>query len=136
MRHAVERISTGTWAAYAQARLLRSARGDWPSAETLLRLAEDQGGDGWALLVLTRGELPRRGDRGRLERVFDPEQWTRPLVEVPTCEALWACVLESERLYAYLHDPRGRELKLRWLHGSAVQWDSDERMAATLRASP
>jgi hypothetical protein len=135
MRHLMDRVSAGTWAAYAQARAIRTAKGDWPAASTLYRLAEAEGGDGWALLVLTRGELPARGTRppgrrrerelpGNLERIFQRpgEVWTRPQVVVPTCEAMWACVLNADFLYAYLYDPWEREVKLYHLERAAGDW--------------
>jgi hypothetical protein len=134
MRHLVERVSAGTWAAYGQARALRATKGDWPTAATLHRLAEAEGGDGWALLVLTRGELPGRGDRdarqrrehelpGTLEPIFRQGQlWTRPLVVVPSCQALWACALSEANLYAYLYDPWDREIRMRDLEQAARDW--------------
>ena len=58
MREAWEQISPATWHCYAHARSARSAGGGWPSAEALIEVARGEGADPWALLVLTRGELP------------------------------------------------------------------------------
>ena len=129
MREARERIGAGTWHAYAHALAARSALGDWPSAATLLEVATGEGADPWALLVLTRGELPGltpdrpREPTGGIERIFaGGEYWTRPTVLVPTCEALWAVVLSDGMLYARLRDPWERRLDLRYLLQYARDW--------------
>ncbi len=138
MREAREQISPATWHAYAHALAARSARGGWPSAETLIEVAQSEGGaDPWALLVLTRGELPGltpdrpREPTGRIERIFARDgYWTRPTVLVPTCEALWAVVLCDDMLYARLRDPWERRLDLRHLLPYAREWSrpSDSRV--------
>ena len=129
MREAREQIGPGTWHAYAHALAARSARGGWPSAETLIEVAQGEGADPWALLVLTRGELPGltpdrpREPTGRIEGIFARDRyWTRPTVLVPTCEALWAVVLCDDMLYARLRDPWERQLDLRHLLPYARQW--------------
>ena len=128
MREGREQIAPGTWHAYAHALAGRSARGGWPSAATLLEVARGEGADPWALLVLTRGELPGltperpREPTGKIERIFaGGEYWTRPTVLVPTCEALWAVVLSDDMLYARLRDP-DRALDLRHLLRYARDW--------------
>ncbi len=137
MREARERIRPGTWHAYAHALAGRSARGGWPSAATLLEVAHGEGAEPWALLVLTRGELPGltaerpRAPTGELERIFAMrERCARPTVLVPTCEALWAVVLSDDMLYARLRDPWERQLDLRHLLPYARQWSrpSDSRV--------
>ena len=129
MREAREQIRPTTWHAYAHALSARSALGDWPSAQTIFELARGEGADPWALLMLTRGELPGltperpRKPTGRIERVFaGGEYWTRPTVLVPTCETLWACVLCDDQLYARLRDPWDREIDPRTRHRSALDW--------------
>ena len=79
--------------------------------------------------MLTRGELPGltparpRAPTGELERIFAMrERYARPTVLVPTCEALWACVLTEDQLYARLRDPWERRLDLRHLLPYARQW--------------
>ncbi len=137
MREAREQIGPGTWHAYAHALAARSARGGWPSAETLIEVARGEGADPWALLVLTRGELPGltpdrpREPTGRIEGIFARGRyWWRPTVLVPTCEALWAVVLSDDMLYARLRDPWERQLDLRHLLPYAREWSrpSDSRV--------
>ncbi len=137
MRQAREKIGAATWHAYAQALAARSALGEWPSATTLLELARSEGADPWALLVLTRGELPGltpdrpREPTGRIEGIFARDRyWWRPTVLVPTCEALWAVVLSDDMLYARLRDPWERQLDLRHLLPYAREWSrpSDSRV--------
>ncbi len=129
MREAREQISPATWHAYAHAMAARSTLGSWPSAETLLEVAQGEGADPWALLVLTRGELPGltpdrpREPTGKIEGIFARDRyWTRPTVLVPTCEALWAVVLCDDMLYARLRDPWERQLDLRHLLRYARDW--------------
>ena len=143
MREAREKIGSATWHAYAQALAARSALGEWPSATTLLELARDEGADPWAVLVLTRGELPGltperpRELTGKIEGIFGgPEYWTRPTVLVPTCEALWAVVLSSDQLYARLRDPWDRLIDPRHLLRSARDWPSAQGTLAPPRIPP
>ena len=137
MREARERVGPTTWHAYGHALAARSARGGWPSAATLIEVAQGERADPWALLVLTRGELPGltpdrpREPTGKIERIFaGGGYWTRPTVLVPTCEALWAVVLSDHQLYARLRDPWERRLDPRHLLRCALDWSrpSDSRV--------
>ncbi len=143
MRQARENIGPATWHAYAQALAARSALGEWPSATTLLELARSEGADPWALLVLTRGELPGltpdrpRAPTGELERIFAMrERYARPTVLVPTCEALWACVLTEDQLYARLRDPWDRLIDPRTRYRSARDWSGAHGELAPPRIPP
>jgi hypothetical protein len=138
MRHIIERISDGTWRAYAQARALHSATGTWPRAATLARLAVDAEGDPWALLVLTRGELPSRAEPSVCIPAFtrDHVMCERPDLVVPTVEALWAVSLGEERLYARLCDVDDRRIKPRDLARQAARWERDEQLPGVVTAAP
>ncbi|MEB2346129.1 MAG: hypothetical protein OZ948_15480 [Deltaproteobacteria bacterium] len=92
--------------------------------------------------MLTRGELPERGAgrevTGRLVPIFEDGLYTRPPAIVPTCEALWACVLAEDRLVARLRDPWNRDVRRLGMVAVARDWqrslDRGESLAEPLLA--
>jgi len=121
----IEALPAELWFAYARARRLRTASGEWPEPVAVHRCAAVADADPWALLVLTRGELPEldpsRRLTGGLAAVDDLSRYARPLVLAPTPDALLALRL-AETLYCEVVDPWGRRVDRRWLERAASDW--------------
>ena len=65
MRQVIESIEPALWAAYSVAAADRRDEGAWPDVPRLARLADRLDTCPWALLALTRAELPEL-DRDRV----------------------------------------------------------------------
>ena len=126
MRQVIEAIEPALWVAYGVARAHRSDVGEWPEVPHLARQAENSQVDPWALIIMTRAELPEL-DRekmltGRLVRFDDRDVFWRPTVLAPTPDALVALYLMAAELYADVVDPWGRRVVPRDLHAYATDW--------------
>jgi hypothetical protein len=126
MRHLIESLPPALWRAYAAARDERDRTGAWPSVARVRALAQQHGACPWALLALTRGELPEldreRRLTGELVRIDDPTAWTRPTVLAPTPDCLRALYLAAADLYCRVVDPWGRDVPLQDLDRAARDW--------------
>lgn len=121
-RHsALEGVGAATWRCYGAALALRRAGGAWPEPETLRRLAESEGGDYHALLVLTRNVLPAADDPVALVPLSEP-RGLHGTALVPTVAALWAVVLRGQRVLARLQAPWGREIPRGRVESWARSW--------------
>lgn len=127
MRHLIEKLSPDTLTAYTRLRAVHDKIGTWPPAERVCQVADDCGGDRWAVLALTRGELPELDDRkqqtGKLVSYRrDPQYYTRRRVLAPTPETMVVLELYALDLYCDVHDPWLRKVDIRDLSRWAGQW--------------
>lgn len=125
----IEELGAELWRAYSEVLKRREDTGAWPPVKETAALALSHGCDPWALLALTRGELPEvehsKPHRllGRLTPLSDPTSHSgRPSVLAPTPTCLAALQLIADRLYAYVIDPWAREVHPRDLQLYADNW--------------
>jgi len=125
----IEELGPEFWSAYAAVLRERDRLGTWPSVKDTPALALNHGCDPWALLALTRQELPEvehcKPHRllGGMAPLSNPHSHTgRPSVLAPTPTCLAALQLIADRLYAYVIDPWAREVHPRDLGRYADNW--------------
>lgn len=127
----MEMLTPGVLHAYAHARQTRDETGRWPTVRALARIAQDEEDCGsiFAVVALTRGELPLRAqpqDGYAWERDFAPVEQAGVELLVPDAETLRAVTLYGEeRVHADLFTPGGKHLTpplVPW----AEQWEKSD----------
>ena len=132
----MKKISHGTWNAYGIARLHYDENGEWLGVGELFALAKRLKADPWALLALTRGELPSRdpNDAGgiELEQVFlgrDEYTHKRPNVIAPSLETVWVLLLHEWDLHARIYSISDQPIKQNKYRQSLTNWALREEQA-------
>jgi hypothetical protein len=128
-RDLLDALPTAFWSAYAQARREREQDQTWPSTERIREIAVAHHACPWALLAMTRGELPE----------FDPHALTpgppasvrcaagdtdapRPVLVAPTPDTMRVLYLTATDLDAWVVDPTGRRVEPAELQAFADRW--------------
>jgi hypothetical protein len=90
-------ISPATWMALGVVRRMRRQTGRWPAVDTCTRVAQEEGADPYAVIVLALHQLPYQGQDLDGACVWYKTLLTPGRVQAPTAEAVAAVQLVRER---------------------------------------
>lgn len=133
MKGSGDRLSPKVWTVYAVASEHRRRLGDWPSAEVICKLAESEGANPDAALVITRFELPA-AEGGGFVKLRD---WNKVLdshVIVRDAETMRAILSTGWGVTATMKTPQGALIRFSKLNEWVSAWELMERLPTKLTA--
>ena len=130
MKGSGDKLSPEVWTVYAVAMGHRNQLGEWPSADFIVKLAEAEGANADAVLVLTRYELPAADGRGGYVKLRGGCRAMDSHVVVKDSETMRAIMSTGWGVSAIMKDPRGSEIQFRKLRQWVGAWETGERIAS------
>lgn len=130
MKGSLDRLSPATLTTYAVALQHRAELGDWPGAEAIVKLAESQGANVDAVLVLTRYELPA-ADGGGYVKLRGGCADVDSHVVVRDVETMHAIMSTGWGVQAIMKSPQGKVIRYEKLRHWISAWETCEKIAST-----
>lgn len=130
MKGSGDKLSPEVWTVYAVASEHRRRLGEWPSAEVIRKLAEAQGANPDAVLVLTRFELPAADGSGGFVKLRGGCRAIDSHVVIRDAETMRAILSTGWAVTATMKTPDGALIQFRKLDHWVSAWETMERLAS------
>lgn len=130
MKGSLDKLSPATLTVYAVAMKHRVELGDWPGADAIVELAEAEGANSDAVLVLTRYELPAADGRGGYVKLRGGCQDSDSHVVVKDAETMRAIMSTGWGVQAIMKSPQGKVIRFDKLRQWVGTWETCDRIAS------